>query len=126
MPFTERLLQHLVTNGPQSISQLLLVLPELAATSQAEQTLRLLLRLDRRVRPLADGRWGPVLNALTPEQRIIFSTKSYLSKIPGGGASLGSTVEQVMADTGYERALIQFIISQRFSNNGRVVRNQLK
>jgi len=126
MLIIERTLRYLSASGPQSIPQLLSVLPELAATSQAEQSLRLLLRLDRRVKLLDHGRWGLAITAHTPEQRIILSTQSYLSSIPGGGAALNSTIEHVMEDTGYDRAVVQSVISQRFASNDRVVRNQLK
>lgn len=126
MLLIERLVQHLIITGPQSTSQLLSVLPELDATSQAQSTLHLLLRLDRRVKLMADGRWTPASNALTSEERIVFSARTYLSQIPGGGAPLSSTVERVVADTGFDRSLIQSVITQKFVNNGRAVRNQLK
>ena len=126
MPIIERVLQNLSTNEPQSIPQILSALPELANTAQAEQVLCLLLRLDRRVRLMADGRWSTALTSNTPEQRVITTAQSYLSTIPSGGALLTSIVEHVAKNTDYEPAVVSSIILRRFVNNGRSVLNQLK
>ncbi len=75
---------------------------------------------------MSDNRWTIAQTNATPEQRIITTTQSYLSNIPGEGALLNSVVEHVIENTEYDRALILSVISRSFVNNGRLVRNQLR
>jgi len=108
------------------LSQLLSTLPELAADLDGAEVLRLLLRLDRRVRPLPENRWTLVSTVQTPEQRIVAAALVYLGNIPGGGALVASVVNHVAGETGYDEPTVRSIILHRFVNNGKVVRNKLK
>lgn len=119
-------LHRLATDGPLESSQLLTALPEVAAEPHGADVLHLLLRLDRRLRPLSDGRWTLAITAQTPEQRVVASAQVYLNSIPGGGALVKSVVTRVTDQTGYDQATVRSIILRRFVNNGQVVRNRLK
>jgi hypothetical protein len=126
MTIIHRVLHQLANGEAKSLDQLLTTLPELAVEPNGVEVLRLLLRLDRRVRPLDGGRWALAAAPQTPEGRILASAQAYLSSMPGGGALLNSVVGRVVAETDYDPAMVRSIISRRFVNNGTVVRNQLK
>jgi len=123
---TDHILHTLARHGPMNFSQLLAAVPELVAESHAAEMLRLLLRLDRRLRLLDDGRWTLASTPQTPEQRIVSSAQSYLDAIPGEGALLKSVVEHVAGETGFADALVRSAILRSFENNGTVVRNKRK
>ena len=126
MTIYDRVLHQLAAGEVRTLSQLLAELPELAADPHGADVLRLLLRLDRRLRPLGDGRWTLATAPQTPEQRIVASAQAYLNQIPAGGALLDSVVTYVVGETNYDQATVSGTILRRFVSRGKVVRNQLK
>ncbi len=126
MSVMSRILHQLSNDGPMPLSELLLMVPELAAEPYGVDLLCLLMRLDRRQCLLSDGRWTLASAPQTPEQRIVSSAQSYLDAIPGGGALLNSVVEHVANETGFAPALVRPVILQSFVNNGTVIRNKRK
>ena len=126
MTIYDRVLHQLAAGEVRTLSQLLAALPELAADPHGADVLRLLLRLDRRLRPLDDGRWTLATAPQTPEQRIVASAQAYLNQIPAGGALLDSVVTYVVGETNYDQATVSGTILRRFVSRGKVVRNQLK
>jgi len=122
----DTVLDRLAAEGPLGLSQLLAALPELAAESRGADVLHLLLRLDRRLRPLSDGRWALAVAAQTPEPRIVASAQAHLNSFPGGGATVNGVVTHVTNETGYDQATVRSVVLRRFENNRRVVRNRLK
>ena len=126
MTICERILHRLAKSEGQTLAQILASLPELMADPHGADVLRLLLRLDRRLRSLDDGRWTLVIAPQTSEQRIVASAQAYLNRIPGGGALLDSVVTYVVGETNYDQADVRSVTLRRFVNNGWAVRNQLK
>jgi hypothetical protein len=126
MTIYDRILRQLAESEAQSSTQILSSLPELVADPHGSDVLRLLLRLDRRLRLLSDGRWTLATAQQTPEQRIVASAKVYLDSLPGSGSMLDSVVTHVVGETSYDQAIVRSAILRCFVNNGRVVRNQLK
>jgi hypothetical protein len=126
MTIYDGILHQLNEGEAQTLAQILASLPELAAEPHGPDVLRLLLRLDRRLRPLDDGRWTLATTPQTPEQRIVASAKAYLDSLPGGGALLDSVVTRVVSETNYALDTVRSVVLRYFVNNGRVVRNQLK
>jgi hypothetical protein len=125
MTIYDCVLHQLAAGEVRTLSQLLAELPELAADPHGADVLRLLLRLNRRLRPLSDGRWT-LTAPQTPEQRIVASAQAYLNQIPAGGALFDSVVTHVVDETGYDQAAVRGTILRRFVSRGKVVRNQLK
>ncbi len=126
MIITDRVLQQLDNGGAQTLSKLLAAVPELAADPYGAETLRLLLRLDRRVRRLPDGRWTLAAKAQTPETRIIDSAQAYLDRLPGSGMMLDSLVKHVAQETNYDPARVRSVIISRFITRGNSVLNKRK
>jgi hypothetical protein len=126
MTIYNRVLHKLDEGEAQTLAQILASVPELVAGPNGSDVLHLLLRLDRRLRPLNGGRWTLATAPQTPEQRIVASAQAYLNRIPGGGALLDSVVTYVVGETNYDQAAVRSVTLHRFVNNGRVVRNQLK
>jgi hypothetical protein len=123
---TDHILYQLANGDMQTLPELLTAVPELAAEPNGVEVLRLLLRLDRRVRLLPDGRWTLTAAAPTPETRIVTSAQTFLDRIPTGGAMLSSLVDHVVKETNYDPARVRAVIMNRFVNNGKLVRNKLK
>lgn len=119
-------LDRLKTEGTLTISQLLATLPELAADSNSADILRLLLRLDRRLRLLDDGRWTLAATSETPEQRILAGAKAYLDTLPSSGALVTSVVTHLVRETNYDQATIDSAIRRGFVVRGKVVLNKPK
>jgi hypothetical protein len=126
MTIYDSILHRLAAGEAQTLTQFLASLPELAADPHGSDALRLLLRLDRRLRPLGDGRWTLATAPQAPEQRIVASTKAYLDSLPSSGALLDSVVTHVVGETNYDQAIVRSIIQCCFVTKGIVVRNQLK
>ncbi len=126
MTIYHSILNQLDEGEAQTLVQILASLPDLADDPHGADVLRLLLRLDRRLRPLDDGRWTLVATRQTPDQRIVASAKAYLDSLPGGGALLDSVLTRVVSETNYALDTVRSVVLRYFVNNGRVVRNQLK
>jgi hypothetical protein len=126
MTIYDRVLHQLAAGEVHTLSQLLTKLPELAAEPHGADVLHLLLRLDRRLRPLSDGRWTLATAPQTREQRVVASAQAYLNQIPAGGALFDSVVAHVVGETGYDQATVRATILRHFVSHGKVVRNQLK
>ena len=126
MTIYDCILRRLAKSEGQTPAQILATLPELMDDPHGADVLRLLLRLDRRLRLLDDGCWTLAAAPQTPEQRIVASALTYLNRIPGGGALLDSVVTYVVGETNYDRAAVRSVTLRRFVNTGQVVRNQLK
>jgi hypothetical protein len=126
MTITDRILNQLAAGEVRTLSQLLAESPELAVNPHGADVLCLLLRLDRRLRLLSDGRWTLTTAQHTPEQRIVVSAQRYLDQLPGSGALLDSVVTHVVDETNYDRGTVRSVILSRFVNRGKLVRNQLK
>jgi methyl coenzyme M reductase beta subunit len=126
MTIINRVLHQLASGEAKTVSQLLTTLPELTAEPRGAEVLRLLLRLDRRVRPLDSGRWTLAAAVQTPEDRIVASAQAYLNSIPGGGALVSSVVAHIVDETDYDQHMVRSVILRRFVNNRKVVRNRLK
>jgi hypothetical protein len=126
MTIYDSILHQLAEGEAQTLTQVLASLPELAADLHGSDVLHLLLRLDRRLRPLNGSRWTLATAPQTPEQRIVASAQAYLNRIPGGGALLDSVVTYVVGETNYDQAAVRSVTLRSFVNNGWVVRNQLK
>lgn len=121
MEYAERLLNRLRVQGPQSLEALLAAFPEFGEDACRVEALRLLLRLDTRVRLLDDGRWALATATQTPEERIVSATRSYLAQIPGQGATLNGLVNHVCGQTGFEPALVRSVILQHFDHRGPLI-----
>jgi hypothetical protein len=126
MTIYERILNRLAEGKPQAAAQVLASLPELTADPHALDILRLLLRLDRRLRLLSDGRWTLPTSRTTSEQRTVAAAQAYLNSLPGGGALIDSVVTYVVGETNFDQAFVRSVILGRFDNIGRVVRDKLK
>jgi hypothetical protein len=126
MTIYERILSRLAEGKPQTVAQVLVSLPELAADPHALDILRLLLRLDRRLRLLSDGRWTLPTSQTTPEQRTVATAQAYLNSLPGGGALIDSVVTYVVGETNFDQAFVRSVVLGHFDNIGRVVRDKLK
>jgi hypothetical protein len=126
MVIIDRILRQLADGELRTLPQLLAEIPELAADPQGAEALRLLLRLDRRLRLLDNEHWTLATGPQTPQQRIVTSAQAYLDRIPAGGALVGSIVSHVTQETNYDRTRVRSVILSCFVNNGQVVRNKLK
>jgi hypothetical protein len=126
MSICDLILRRLDNDGACTLPQLLALLPELSEHPNGHEILHLLLRLDRRLCQLDDGRWTRAVTPQTAEERIVETAKSYLSALPGSGAMLSSLVTHVVAETQYDQAKVHSIIQRRFVTRGRIVLNQLK
>jgi len=123
---SDRILHQLANGEMQTLPELLATIPELAAEPNGGEVLRLLLRVDRRVRPLPDGRWTLAAAAQTPELRIVTSAQAYFNRMPGSGAMLNTVVDHVVRETNYNPARVRAVITNRFVNNSKTVLNKLK
>ena len=126
MTIYDSILHRLAAGEAQTLTQFLASLPELAADPHGSDALRLLLRLDRRLRPLGDGRWTLATAPQTPEQRIVVSAKAYLDSLPSSGALLDSVVTHVVGETNYDQTTVRSTILRHFVSKGILVRNQMK
>jgi hypothetical protein len=121
MTIYESILHRLAAGEAQTLTQMLSSLPELAAAPYGSDALYLLLRLDRRLHRLNDGRWILATAPQTAEQRIVASAKAYLDSLPGGGALLDSVVTRVISETNYASDAVRSVVLRDFVNTGRVV-----
>lgn len=126
MTIYDSILHKLDEGEIQTSTQILASLPELADNPHGADVLRLLLRLDRRLRPLDDGHWTLAFTPQTPDQRIVASAKTYLDSLPGSGALLNSVVTHVIGETSYDQATVRLTVQRHFVTKGILVRNQLK
>lgn len=124
--FSEHLEESLARSGPKTLEEIMRENPELWEESFGADTLLLLLRLDPRLRLLADGRWSIAMKEQTSRQRIMTATQDYLQQIPGNGARIKAVVDHVTADTGYDEALVRSVIVECFETSDRLVRNRLR
>lgn len=121
MEIADRLLKRLGTLGPQPQEALLAAFPEFDEDPCRIEAVRLVLRLNTRVRLLDDGRWALATAAQTPEDRIANAAWSYLVQVPGSGATLNTVVNHVCGQTGFEDALVRSVIRQTFDCRGALV-----
>lgn len=126
MTIYDGILHQLDEGEAQTLTQILASLPELADDPHGADVLRLLLRLDRRLRPLGDGRWTLAFTPQTPDQRIVASAKAYLDSLPSSGALLDTVVTRVVGETSYDQATVRSTVQRHFVTKGVLVRNQLK
>ncbi len=126
MTIYHSILNQLDEGEAKTLPQILALLPDLADDPHGTDVLRLLLRLDRRLRPLDDGRWTLVATLQTPDQRIVASAKAYLDSLPSSGALLDTVVARVVDETSYDQATVRSTVQRHFVTKGILVRNQLK
>ncbi len=112
--------------GAKTADELLAVLPELAHSPQGADVLRLLLRLDKNVRLLDNGRYTLTPSAQTPADRIVSEAQAFMAPIPGSGATLNSVIDHVVKQTGYAPEQVRAVLIQRFMTRGDLIAKKLK
>lgn len=121
-------IQQFLENGqPRSTSEILARLPTISSLPEGEAILRLLLRLNRDLKPLRHDRW--ILSRVKPtvEQRIVAETQAYFVKYKRPGDFIEKVAEHVTTNTGYSEAQVRATILGRFKHNAsRLIYNHLK
>ena len=121
-------IQQFLENGqPRSTSEILARLPTISSLPEGEAILRLLLRLNRDLKPLRNDRW--ILSRVKPtaERRIVAETQAYFVEHNRRGDFIERVAEHVTANTGYSETQVRATILGRFKHNaGRMIYNYLK
>lgn len=122
----EAVREILSDGAPRTPPQILSELPEVADQAGAIDGLLLLLRLDRRLKPLNAERWTLVNLASDSHQRIVELTQQYLDDLPGSGGVLANVVVSVIRQTGYDHETVETVITSSFQTTGKAVLKKRK
>ena len=112
--------------GPKTVDELLAALPELTQTAYGIEILRLLLRLDKSVRLLDNGRYILKQSAQAPADRIVSEAQAFMALIPGSGATLNSVIDHVVKQTSYPPDQVRAVLVQRFVTHGNLIAKKRK
>lgn len=127
MAVFEDIKQFLENGQARSTSDILVRLPTVSSLPEGEAVLRLLLRLNRDLKPLPNDRWVLSSAEPMPERRIVAETQAYFLKHKRQGDLIERLTKHVAADTGYSEAQVRATILGRFRHNAeRMIYNHLK